>query len=97
MIQVTLLPLSSPEVVRLRKWFHADEANLMLQVVNAELTTLEIEMAQDISQSTEFPIHENYANDKFRKIKALKNFLDTFNRLAKSRELANIRLEIKYE
>ncbi len=97
MIQVTKLPLSSPEVARLRKWFHTDEATRALDIVNSELTALESEMANDIAQSTEFPKHEDYARDKFQQIAVLKHFLATFNRLAKNTEFHTIRLEIKHE
>jgi hypothetical protein len=97
MIQVTRLPLSSPEVARLRKWFHADEANRALDVVNAELTTLEADLANAVANSTIFPNYAVEAEDKFNQIKVLKNFLATFNRLAKNTEFDTIRLEIKHE
>jgi hypothetical protein len=97
MIQVSHLPLSSPEVTRLRKWFHTDEANLVLNIVNSEATALEAEMANDIAQSTVFPKHEDYAADKFKQIAELKHFLAVFNRLSKLEKFSTIKLEIKYE
>lgn len=97
MIQVINLPLSSPEVKRLWKWLHADEAHRVLEIVNAELVALEVAMANDIAQSAEFPKYQDYAADKFQQIKVLKHFLSTFARLSKTEQFSTIRLETKYE
>lgn len=97
MIQVTLLPLSSPEVAKLQKWLRMDEATRLVQVANSDLTRLEIEMANEIAESATFPKHEEYARDKFRQIQELKHFLDVFQRYTKNDKYHLLKLETKYE
>jgi hypothetical protein len=97
MIQVTLLPLSSPEVAKLQKWLRMDEATRLLQIVNSDLTRLEIEMANEIAQSVTFPKHEEYARDKHRQIQILQHFLQTFQHYTKANDYSLLKLETKYE
>lgn len=97
MIQLTLLPVSSPEATRLKKWLLADEGVLLLQLANAEITRLECEVANNISLATEYPKHEDYAIQHWKEIQEMRHFLKVLDRFTKMEGFNHIKMEVKHE
>lgn len=97
MIQVTLLPLSSLETERLRKWLRSDEAILLLQLINEDVTHLEAKLANEIAKSSEFKNYVVSAENTFKDIQRGKHFLEIWDNFLKVKEFHHIKLEVKHE
>lgn len=97
MIQVTSLPLSSPELSRIKTWLASDEAGRLVEVINADIIRLQVELANAAAQTLEYPNQVDAGKMALEQIGRLKNFLDILAKYTKMEAYALVKLEPQNE
>ncbi len=97
MILATPLPLSSREAGRIKDWLARDEANLLIQIVNADIIRLQVLASNSTIQAMTYPNQVDAVVQAMEQIKELKIFLDILTKYTKLEQYALIKLEPQNE
>lgn len=95
MILISRLPLSSPEAKRIKDWLIGGQR--VIELVNAEIITLQAELSNDVVATRKYPNHENEGKDKLEQIGQLQIFLAVLDKYTKMESYSLVKLEPHHE